>query len=55
MTGSIVPIGVGTASLYPRLAAAGSAVDTLADPGDTNPPIIFEPPTALSGGASKSG
>ena len=51
MTGSIVPIGVGTASLYPRLAAAGSAVDTLTDPGDTNPPIIFEPPTALSGGA----
>jgi hypothetical protein len=51
MTGSIVPIGVGTASLYPRLAAAGSAVDTLTDPGGTNPPIIFEPPTALSGGA----
>jgi hypothetical protein len=50
MTGSIVPIGVGTASLYPRLAAAGSAVDTLTDPGDTNPPIIFEPPTGLSGG-----
>lgn len=51
MTGSIVPIGVGTASLYPRLATAGGALDTLTDPGDTNPPIIFEPPTALSGGA----
>jgi hypothetical protein len=51
MNGSIVPIGVGTAALYPRLAAAGSAVDTLTDPGDTNLPIIFEPPTALSGGA----
>ena len=51
MSGSILPIGVGTASLYPRLAAAGSAVDTLTDPGDTNPPIIFEPPAALSGGA----
>ena len=51
MTGSIVPIGVGTAALYPRLAAAGSAVDTLTDPGDTNPPIIFEPPVVLSGGA----
>ena len=51
MTGSIFPIGVGTASLYTRLAAAGSAVDTLTDPGDTNTPIIFEPPTALSGGA----
>ena len=50
MTGSILPIGVGTAVLYPRLAAAGSAVDTLTDPGDTNPPIIFEPPPGLSGG-----
>jgi hypothetical protein len=55
MSGSILPIGVGTASLYPRLAAAGSAVDTLTDPDDTNPPIIFEPPTALSGGHMKSG
>lgn len=51
MTGTIVPIGVGTATLYTRLATAGSAVDTLADPGNTNPPIIFEPPSALSGGA----
>ena len=51
MSGSVRPIGIGTASLYPRLAAAGSAVDTLTDPGDTNPPIIFEPPAALSGGA----
>ena len=50
MTGSVVPIGVGTASLYPRLATAGGVVDTLTDPGDTNRPIIFEPPTALSGG-----
>jgi hypothetical protein len=50
MTGSILPIGVGTASLFPRLATAGSAVDTLADPGNTNPPIIFEPPAVLSGG-----
>jgi hypothetical protein len=51
MPGLITPIGVGTAAVYPRLAAAGSAVDTLTDPGDTSPPIIFEPPTALSGGA----
>src|SRR3954466_9449374 len=51
MTCSILPIGGGTASLYPRVATAGSAVDTLIDPGDTNPPIIFEPSTALSGGA----
>jgi hypothetical protein len=51
MTGSIVPIGIGTASLHPRLATAGSAVDTLSDPGGTSPPIIFEPPIALSGGS----
>ena len=41
----------------PSLSAArtaGSAVDTLTDPGDTNPPIIFEPPTALSGGSLRS-
>ncbi len=50
MTGSIVPIGVGTAALYPRLAAAGSAIDSLTDPGNTNSPIIFEPPAVLSGG-----
>jgi hypothetical protein len=51
MTGTITPIGVGTATLYPRQSSAGSGVDTLADPGDTNGPIIFEPPAALSGGA----
>jgi len=50
MTGTITPIGVGTASLYPRLATAGSGIDMLVDPGDSNPPIIFEPPPALSGG-----
>jgi hypothetical protein len=50
MTGTIAPIGVGTARRYPRLASAGSGVDMLVDPGDSNPPIIFEPPPALSGG-----
>src|ERR1700674_23011 len=50
MTGTIVPIGVGTATLYPRQASAGSGVDTLASPGNTNAPIIFEPPAGLSGG-----
>ena len=50
MTGTIPPIGIGTAALHQRLATAGTAVATLADPGDTNPPIIFEPPPALSGG-----
>src|SRR5436309_12243610 len=50
MPGTITPIGVGTATLYPRQASAGAGVETMADPGDTNPPIIFEPPPALSGG-----
>ncbi len=51
MPGLITPIGVGTAAVYPRLAAAGTAVDTLTDPGNSNPPIIFEPPAELSGGS----
>src|SRR5437660_191614 len=50
MTGTITPIGIGTATLYPRLATAGTGLDTLVDPGDTNPPIVFEPPSALSAG-----
>jgi len=50
MTGTITPNGVGTAMLYARQTTAGSGIDTLVDPGDSNPPIIFEPPSALSGG-----
>jgi len=50
MTGTITPIRDGTASLYPRLTTAGSGIDMLVAPGDSNPPIIFEPPAALSGG-----
>ncbi len=51
MPGLISPIGVGTvATIYARQSTAGSGVDTLATPGDTNPPIIFEPPSGLSGG-----
>ena len=50
MTGTITPIGVGTAAAYARLATAGTGLDTLTDPGDTNTPIIFEPPAALSAG-----
>lgn len=51
MTGTITPIGVGTAHLYPKQATAGAPLDPFADPGDTNPPIVFEPPAALTGGA----
>src|SRR5579862_1705368 len=50
MPGTITPIGVGTAAFYARLTTAGAALDALVDPGDSNPPIIFEPPAALSGG-----
>ena len=50
MPGTITPIGVGTAALYLRQATAGSGLDALVDPGDSNPPIVFEPPAALSGG-----
>jgi hypothetical protein len=49
-THAITPIGVGTATLYARQTTAGSGIDTLVDPGDSNPPVIFEPPAALSGG-----
>lgn len=51
MTGTITPIGVGTATLYDRQATAGAALDFLVSPGDTNIPVIFEPPPALTGGA----
>lgn len=51
MTGLIAPIGVGAvAAIYTRQATAGSGLDTLAPPGNSNPPIVFEPPAALSGG-----
>ena len=50
MPGLITPIGVGTAALHPKQATAGPALDPLAAPGNTNPPILFEPPPALSGG-----
>src|SRR5215471_11141374 len=53
MPGVITPIGVGTARAYPRQTSAGPTLDFLVDPGDTNPPIIFEPPPALTGGATE--
>src|SRR5580704_10481446 len=51
MTGTITPIGVGTAVLYPKQATAGAALAPFVDPGDTNAPISFEPPSGLTGGA----
>lgn len=51
MTGTITPIGVGTAILHAKQATAGAPLDPFADPGDTNAPIVFEPTSVLTGGA----
>jgi hypothetical protein len=51
MPGTIAPIGIGTAIAYARQATAGAALDFLVDPGDTNAPVVFEPPPGLTGGA----
>jgi len=50
MTGTITPIGTGTAILHDKQATAGAPLDPFADPGATNAPIIFEPSGALTGG-----
>ncbi len=50
MPGTIAPIGVGTAALHARQSSAGAPLAPFVDPGDTNAPIVFEPPPALSGG-----
>src|SRR3984893_13797149 len=54
MPGTITPIGVGTALSYPKETGAGAPLDPLVDPGDTNPPVIFEPPPGLTGGATEA-
>jgi hypothetical protein len=53
MVATFSPSGVSTAFQYPTQVTQGSGADeTLsAVPGDTNPPIIFEPPPGLSGDA----
>jgi hypothetical protein len=51
MTGTITPIGVGTAALHAKQATAGAPLDPFVSPGDTNAPIVFEPTAALTGGA----
>jgi hypothetical protein len=50
MPGLISPIGIGTALAYPKQTSAGMPLDPLAAPGDTNPPILFEPPPGLTAG-----
>jgi hypothetical protein len=53
VTGTITPIGVGTAVLHAKQASAGAPLDPFVAPGDTNPPIVFEPTAALTGGATE--
>jgi hypothetical protein len=50
MPGTITPIGAGTAVAHPKQASAGAPLDPFVDPGNTNAPIIFEPPPGLTGG-----
>src|ERR1051326_768689 len=50
MPGFISPIGIGTPLAYPKQATAGAPLDPLILPGDTNPPILFEPPPGLTAG-----
>jgi len=51
VTGTIAPIGVSTAVLHAKQASAGAPLDPFVSPGNTNAPIIFEPPPGLTGGA----
>jgi hypothetical protein len=53
MSGTITPIGVGTAAAHAKQASAGEPLDPFADPGDTNAPILFEPPPGLTGGVNE--
>jgi hypothetical protein len=53
MPGTITPIGIGTAIPYPKQSSAGDPLDPFVDPGDTNAPIIFEPPPGLTAGANE--
>ncbi|HTV90018.1 MAG TPA: hypothetical protein VME41_13470 [Stellaceae bacterium] len=54
MPGTIAPIGVGTATLYNRVASAGTPLfEQLVAPGDTNPAVVFEPPAPLTGGVAE--
>lgn len=51
MTGTITPIGIGTAVPHAKQTTAGAPLDPFVDPGDTNAPIVFEPTSALTGGS----
>jgi hypothetical protein len=50
----IQPIGVGTAITHPRQAWSATLSNWLVAPGNTNAPIIFEPPPALTNGVNEA-
>ena len=43
-------VGAAHAALYTRQSAAGQAQNANIDPGDTNPPVLVNPPVTLTGG-----
>ncbi|HEV2336235.1 MAG TPA: phage tail protein, partial [Stellaceae bacterium] len=43
--------GAATVTVPQRQTTSGAPLNLLVDPGNTNSPILFEPPAALSGGA----
>ena len=50
----IQPIGIGTAAARPHQAWTATLNNWLVDPGDTNAPVIFEPPSPLTGGINEA-
>jgi hypothetical protein len=49
----IQPIGIATAISHPRQPWSATLNNWLVAPGSTNPPIVFEPPGALTNGANE--
>lgn len=49
ITAEELDLGVATATSYARQGTAGTSLDYYVDPGDANPPVVFEPPVALAG------
>ena len=45
------PAGIATAVAYPVQTQSSSTIATNGSPGPVNPPLIFEPPTGLTGGS----
>jgi len=53
VTAEEFPGGIATATQYPVSGSAGSTMNRNVDPGSVNAPIIFEPPSSLSGGVAQ--